>query len=183
MIHIVTGGSGSGKSAYAEEQIKKYQFQSKSVKLYYIATMKPYGAETEAKIERHRSMRADKGFVTIECYTDLERTAKQLITDGKRPCILLECMSNLAANEIYEENGAGEHTEDAIIRGIRLLFEKAEHVVIVTNEVFSECGEDTKEMTHYKQVLGAINCWMAKMADQITEVVYGIPMGKAGQEV
>lgn len=181
MIHIVTGGSASGKSAFAEEQIKKYQTETESAKLYYIATMKPYGAETEAKIERHRRMRAGKGFETVECYNGLDQTAKQITVDKKRPCVLLECMSNLAANEIFEIDGAGEHTEDAVIRGVRTLCEKTAHVVIVTNEVFSECSEDTKEMKQYKNILGAINCRMAKIADEVTELVYGIPIRISGQ--
>lgn len=31
-------------------------------------------------------------------------------------------------------------------------------------------------MTVYKEVLGTVNCRMAGMADQVTEVVYGIPV-------
>lgn len=39
----VIGGSGSGKSEYAENLIKELQGNTKDNKLYYIATMKPYG--------------------------------------------------------------------------------------------------------------------------------------------
>ena len=41
--------------------------------LYYIATMVPYGKETEQKILRHRQMRNGKGFETLECFTDLKK--------------------------------------------------------------------------------------------------------------
>ena len=69
MMEVVTGGSGSGKSAYAEQKI--CGLQQGTGRLYYIATMYPYGSETERKIEKHRWMRAGKGFRTLEWYTGL----------------------------------------------------------------------------------------------------------------
>ena len=60
MITLVLGGSGSGKSAYAEHLL-----DGKTNK-YYIATMQVYDAEGEKKVARHRRLRAGKGFVTIE---------------------------------------------------------------------------------------------------------------------
>ena len=56
MIHLVTGGSGSGKSAYAEQCILDFG----GTRRVYIATMQPFGAEGQARIARHRKMRAAK---------------------------------------------------------------------------------------------------------------------------
>ena len=61
MITLVTGGSGSGKSAYAESLLSSCE----GIR-YYIATMQIYDAEGEKKVERHRKLRAGKGFLTIE---------------------------------------------------------------------------------------------------------------------
>lgn len=47
-------------------------------------------------------MRKDKGFDTLECYTGL----KHADVSGYHT-VLLECMSNLTANEMYQEKGAG----------------------------------------------------------------------------
>ena len=49
MITLVTGGSGSGKSAYAESLLSSCE----GIR-YYIATMQIYDAEGEKKVERHR---------------------------------------------------------------------------------------------------------------------------------
>ena len=62
MIHLVTGGSGSGKSAYAEQCILDFG----GTRRVYIATMQPFGAEGQARIARHRKMRVAKQFSTID---------------------------------------------------------------------------------------------------------------------
>ena len=155
MFHVVTGGSGSGKSAYAEEQICMLKKKTNSRHLYYIATMVPYGKETEQKILRHRQMRNGKGFETLECFTDLKK---------------------LTANELYLDTGAKERTREAVLEGIRELEKRCRGLVAVTNEVFCDLPPADEEMQEYLSVLGTINCRMAKMADQVTEVVYGIPV-------
>ena len=171
MLELVTGGSGSGKSAYAESRICEYNRQAPKP-LFYIATMFPYGEETEKKIERHRILRKGKGFETLEWYTGL----KQHLEEGslKGADVLLECMSNLVANEMYMESGAGCHADQAILEGIQELNQQCANLVIVTNEVFSESVPDSPEMKEYKRILGRINREIATMADQVTEVIYGI---------
>ena len=75
----------------------------------------PYGKETEQKILRHRQMRNGKGFETLECFTDLKKlvqTEPGFRADAAEEgiCVLLECMSNLTANELYLDTGAKERT-------------------------------------------------------------------------
>ena len=55
MMVVVTGGSGSGKSAYAESL-----FQEFSGEKIYIATMQVYDEEGKAKVARHRKLREGK---------------------------------------------------------------------------------------------------------------------------
>lgn len=167
MFHLITGGSGSGKSAYAESCIVNY----KGTKRIYIATMYPFDEESHQRIARHRKMRAEKEFTTIERYTDLEH-----LTVPENSDVLLECMSNLVANEIYQEAGAGERTVEAVIKGIRHLLKQADHLVVVTNEVFSDGITYDPETEKYLSMLGKINQQMSQMADRVTEVVYGIPV-------
>ena len=171
MLELVTGGSGSGKSAYAESRICEWNRQDLNP-LFYIATMFPYGEETEKKIERHRILRKGKGFETLEWYTGLKQHLEEGSLQGSD--VLLECMSNLVANEMYMESGAGCHADQAILEGIRELNQQCSNLVIVTNEVFSESVPDSPEMKEYKRILGKINREIAIMADQVTEVIYGI---------
>ena len=184
MMELVTGGSGSGKSAYAESVIcGKHRLlceTTENAPLYYIADMVPYGRETEKKIEAHRKMRAGKGFATLEWYVDLPgKISAPDSPELKGSCVLLECVSNLTANEMYEPGGAqntGGDTPESVIKGVRMLKDQCAHLVVVTNDVFRESVTDSEEMTAYKGNLGMINRALAEMADQVTEVVFGVPV-------
>lgn len=92
MFTLVVGGAASGKSEYAEQLI----LRAGALPRYYVATMEPFGAEARARIARHRVLRAQKRFETIECPVGLSR-----VLLPARGAALLECLSNLAANELY----------------------------------------------------------------------------------
>lgn len=170
-MHLITGGSGSGKSAYAEAQILALNGECR----VYLATMYPYDEESRQRIVRHRKMRAEKNFTTVECYRDLEKTEIPEHAD-----VLLECMSNLTANEMFWPEGAGSDTEEQILRGVERLRRKARNLVIVSNEIFSDGCEYDSGTKEYQRTLGKINCRLAELADRVTEVVYGIPLEVKG---
>lgn len=167
MLIVVTGGSGSGKSAYAEGLVLEQGDQRR----IYVATMRPWDEECRKKIEKHRRMRAEKQFETIECYQDLH----QLEVEAGS-VVLLECMSNLAANEFFRQEGGRDKARERILNGIEHLQKQAKAFIIVTNEVFSDGGTYDEETRAYRKLLGSINQELAHMADQVVEVVYGIPL-------
>ena len=183
---MVYGGSASGKSSYAESFAMSLQGDGR---LLYIATMYPYkwntteiDPETMQRIERHRAMRADKGFDTVECYRHVEH-----IVAKRQDVLLLECMSNLLANEMYLEpdsNAGSDMAEtmspvsNKIVQALVNLSTREQELVIVTNDVFSDGGsltydESTRE---YVKNLAEINCALARVAETVTEVVCGIPV-------
>ena len=168
MLVVVTGGSGSGKSAFAEETILSLG----EARRIYIATMQAFDEES------HRRIRAGKGFETIERYTELDE-----LFIPKDCVVLLECMSNLVANEMFREDGFHPEVAEKITEGVKNLLSQAKHVVIVTNEIFSDGILYEKESEQYKKELGQINQKLAKMAEEVVEVVYGIPVWhKGGKE-
>ena len=66
MLTLVLGGAASGKSAYAEH----LAVQSGGPR-YYLATMQVWDAECAARVAKHRAMRAQKQFATVECPQNL----------------------------------------------------------------------------------------------------------------
>ena len=174
MLVVVTGGSGSGKSAFAEETILSLG----EARRIYIATMQAFDEESHRRIRRHRHMRAGKGFETIERYTELNE-----LLIPKDCVVLLECMSNLVANEMFREDGFHPEVAEKITEGVKNLLSQAKHVVIVTNEIFSDGILYEEESEQYKKELGQINQKLAEMAEEGVEVVYGIPVWhKGGKE-
>ncbi len=177
MFVTVTGGSGSGKSEYSENLLLRLDGKRKGGR-FYLATMFPYDEESHKRIERHRDMRKDKGFTTIECYKELVNLS--LPAEGGRPSALLECMSNLAANECFMEGGAGVCSAQEILKGIRRLLAQTENLVVVTNEVFSDGTVYDAETENYRQILGQVNRGLSALSDAFIEVVYGIPVFHKG---
>lgn len=182
MLHIVTGGSGSGKSEYAERMVTK----NTSDCLIYLATMMVWDDEGRERVRRHRSMRAGNGFMTVEQYTGLSSleltpviTPAHQTETGRveKPSVLLECMSNLAANEFYSNESHAYHN---IMEGIARLRLQCRELVIVTNEVFGGGSGYGDETMRYIGLLGKVNCRLGEMADTVTEVVYGLPVRLKG---
>lgn len=169
MVVTVTGGSGSGKSEFAENLAVSLGQEE----LVYIATMIPYGEEGRQRVEKHRKMRAEKNFQTIECYTG--------IGDAEVPenaVVLLECMSNLAANELFEGGKSYEEACASMKSGLEHLIGSCAHLIVVTNEIFSDGISYDKEMVCYMKLLGEMNRWLAQHSQRAVEVVYSIPVEK-----
>lgn len=195
MVVLVTGGSGSGKSAFAEEYLMRLSTQAETK--YYIATMQPFGGESLAKIRRHQRLRAGKGFTTIEQSRDLTKAAQRIAKRSNefqeeamtvnrpensvpfiRDTALLECMSNLVANEMFAENKIRLRDEVTaqILDGIEALNRQLEHLLIVTNNVFEDGISYEETTAEYIEAMGQVNERLAAMADTVIEVVAGIPV-------
>ena len=173
---LVIGGSGSGKSAYAEEYITRL---SKNSPTYYIATMQVYDEEGEKKVYQHQKMREGKGFFTIEQPIDIQNAVNKIEKEKAiESVILLECMSNLVANEMFREEQVRDSitVKETIIRGIEILRKHVKELIIVTNNVFEDGNYYDESTMNYINVMGYINQELAKMADKVVEVVVGIPI-------
>lgn len=164
---VITGGAASGKSAHAERILCAHTPADSRL---YVATMQPFGAAARLRIARHKSLRAGKGFETAECYTGLAYFQPVRHYEG----ILLECMSNLLANEMFSPAGAGEDAMRAVLDGVRALENQCGMLVIVTNEIFSDGEAYPPETMRYLELLGQINGALAADADAVAESVCGI---------
>lgn len=205
MITLITGGSGSGKSAYAEKYICHALNEKGYKEKYYIATMQVFDDEGQRKIDRHRRLRAGKGFITIEQPRDIQNAVSKLQSEN---CLkngrsaLLECMSNLVANEMFspvdtsgiqaaeaekEALDAPENMKDyetaqisrvskKVLKEVSILSENVAELVIVTNNVFEDGVCYDESTMNYIKAMGIVNRGLAAMAERVVEVVAGIPV-------
>ena len=193
MMVLVVGGSGSGKSSYAEkvtvslaqESVKEItkpentslsDLELHTAKKYYLATMQVFDDEGRKKVDRHRNLRNGKGFFTIEQPTRISGALEKM-EDGDRT-VLLECISNLTANEMFSEKKAMTEIQvtENVIRDIKMLKEQTNHLVVVSNNVFEDGITYDETTTKYIQAMGKINQKLAALADRVVEVVAGIPV-------
>ena len=168
MIALVIGGSGSGKSAYAEKLVKQISENNR----VYIATMRVWDHESETRVARHRSQRNELGFETIECPVRLDG-----IEIPKDATVLLEDIPNLVANEMFDENG----DVSRIIPALGKLARSCKNLVMVTGNIFADGGDYDLETQKYMRLLSEINAAAAQIADCGVEVVYTIPVPFKGE--
>lgn len=167
MTILLTGGSGCGKSAYAERLIASLPDERR----VYIATMRVADEESVLRVRRHVERRAGMRFRTVE----------QPLALGKAPVepgsvVLLEDLPNLLANEMY---GGGNWRR--IVPDLAALAARSAHLVVVTNDVFSDGVAYDPSTQAYMRRLAAINRAAAALADYAAEVVYSIPVTLKGE--
>ena len=170
MTTLVFGGSGSGKSEYAERLAVRL---AKEAPRYYLATMQVWDDECRARIERHRKQRAGRGFVTVECPRDLGKIEAATLDDGGT--ILLEDLGNLAANELYAPGADQVAAQAAILAGVEHLAAVSRHLVVVSNEVCTGGANYAGDTDLYLRLLGRLHQRIAQQADAVCEVIGGLP--------
>jgi adenosylcobinamide kinase/adenosylcobinamide-phosphate guanylyltransferase len=170
MTTLITGGSKCGKSSFAERALDNF-----SGRKIYIATMQPYCDDALEAIARHQKMRVGKGFETIEKYTDIDEL------DLPSDCaVLLECIGNLCANEMFASDEIICPTEK-IVRGVKKISESVSELIIITNQVGSDGIRYDTGTAEYIRFMGIINQYIGEYADNVIECVYGIPVILKGE--
>ena len=177
-IILVTGGSRSGKSTFAENLLKEKD------QVLYIATAIVTDGEMKERIERHRESRNPK-WVTHEGFTNLNEAVKKY----NKPYILLDCVTIMLTNLIFnrEENleeNVSREILDAIYREIEkeysLLLKQVKEedttLVMVTNEVGMGLVPEYKLGRIFRDFAGWINQYLAKNSDEVYLVTCGIPL-------
>lgn len=155
---LIIGGSGCGKSELAENMAIKLK---KNI-VYYVACMIPYGDEGKRRVERHRKLREGKGFVTIEQYRDADKV-------NVKDTVILECVSNLIANEMFGDMPKnGEYVAECI-ENIQ-----ADNIIVVTGNVAEDGIEYDNDTMRYMEELNLVNSRLAQWADRVIETVCGV---------
>ena len=168
---FIIGGSGNGKSAFAEKVAAKL-----GGKLIYIATMPIYSEEDLKVVERHHKLRAGRGFET------LERPERICDVPDNKETILLECMSTHVANVMFGagfEDLQGDPDVDwakEIWAEIEPVFEREGNTIIVSAEVAKDGYSYDPSTNQYREALTSVNNKLAGAADLFVEVVCGIPV-------
>jgi len=107
----------------------------------------------------------------MECYTHLE----ELVFEPG-DTVLLECVSNLTANEMYSKKGRGNQISHVLYEGIKGQGEKVANLIIVGNNVFEDGMDYDASTQEYMKEMAILQNALAHFADEVVEVVCGIPV-------
>ena len=160
---LVTGGARSGKSSFAEKRTKQL-----GSSLIYIATSKIIDSEMEKRVAEHQARRGSE-WETL--HAPLKLTEALSETDGKGPC-LVDCLTIWLNNLIF-------HNEDTVVATkelIKVLEQRSDPVVLVTNEVGSGIVPENALARRFRDEAGRMNQIISQVADEVYLSVSGIPL-------
>lgn len=160
----VTGGSGSGKSAFAEDLLLALAPGPR----WYLATMAVWDQEGRDRVERHRLQRAGKGFTTWEC------PELAPLPPGLEGGVLLEDFTNLYMNQWY---GGDPSTATLQVKAwLTELDGRSQPLVVVANQITADGGRYHRELAQFLQALGKLEQDLAPKSQEAYEVLAGIPL-------
>jgi adenosylcobinamide kinase/adenosylcobinamide-phosphate guanylyltransferase len=165
-IILITGGTRSGKSKYAEERAATL-----GSRRLYIATAEAKDEEMAQRIAVHQKRRGD-AWTTVEEPVALAETL--LAWRGRADCALVDCLTLWLSNLLFSTNGtqADEKVEALVQALLQLDFS----VVLVTNEVGLGIVPENPLARRFRDLAGWTNQRIAAAADEVVLMVAGIPM-------
>lgn len=176
-VILVTGGSRSGKSKFAEELLLDKD------EVLYIATAIITDKEMENRIEKHIERR-NKKWRTYEGYSDLDL----VLENYKEESIMLDCVTIMLTNLMFSKERDFDNMSmeevDELYEEIKNQFERFiikakvlnKTLVMVTNEVGYGLVPEYKLSRIFRDMAGSINQFIASLCDEVYLVACGLPV-------
>lgn len=171
-ITLITGGSRSGKSAFAQ----KIAEERPGLRLF-LATCPVTDKEMEIRILRHIQDRQQGNWDTVEEPVDI---AGQLILAAGYDTVLIDCLTLWINNLMYEASQLKtildeDHVKESTDRMVLAAREHQGEVIMVTNEVGQGIVPENKTARHYRDLIGRCNQCVGLAADRVFLVSCGVP--------
>lgn len=174
-VHLITGGCRSGKSEYAEKLA-----ESISDSRTYIATCPIIEGDDEMadRIARHKTMRAGKGWLTIEEPVLLAEAIKNSDPDA---VVLVDCLTLWINNLLFEaEKQHIDLNESEIVKRCSKLKAacrtRTSATIFVTNEVGMGIVPVDPMTRLYRDLVGRCNQCVAAFSDYVVLLASGLPL-------
>lgn len=172
-VILVTGGARSGKSRYALE------FARTRGRKAFIATATACDEEMRERIAKHQAERSEE-FLTIEEPFDLAGALQSL--PGGTEVAVVDCLTVWLGNLMHRSGAAMEPPPeiDAFLDSLR---NPPCDIIIVSNEVGMGIVPDNEMSRRFRDLAGALNVRVAKIADDVVLLVSGIPVHIKGTKL
>lgn len=176
-VILVTGGSRSGKSKYAEGLYEQLD------DVLYIATAIITDEEMRDRVALHQKSR-NQNWTTVEQYKGLD----EIVASYPEKNILLDCVTVMVSNLMFEidtdiekmSREQMDELEKSMIKKLKLLMDqvrsKDKNIVLVTNEVGCGLVPEYKLGRIFRDIAGKINQQLALWSDEVYLVACGLPL-------
>jgi adenosylcobinamide kinase/adenosylcobinamide-phosphate guanylyltransferase len=161
------GGARSGKSSYA------LQLASRSERVAFLATATASDEDMRQRITRHQAERS-ASWTTYEVPLDLETTL-QTQANGYQ-AIIIDCLTLWTANLLHHYNQDSQAVLERADAFCQTLHESRSRLIIVSNEVGDSVVPAYESGRVFRDVLGAVNQRVARVADRVLLMVAGYPL-------
>lgn len=178
MTILLSGGAKNGKSDLAQELALRLADGGAH---YYLATMIPCDGEDNRRIARHRENRAGMGFETVERGRDL---CGCLTAENRKGVFLVDSVTALLLNELFQDPTSGELDENAADRCIRDLTAFAGQVrgaVFVSDAIGADADGYDPVTEIYRRSLARVERVLAAVCDTVAELSVGVPVIYKGE--
>ncbi|AYD39730.1 bifunctional adenosylcobinamide kinase/adenosylcobinamide-phosphate guanylyltransferase [Clostridium fermenticellae] len=176
-VVLITGGSRSGKSGFAEKLLKDKD------DVLYIATAVVTDLEMKRRVEIHRNRRNCK-WTTYEGHKNFDI----VLRDYNEKYIMFECVGTMITDLMLDENCDFENMSvseiDSLEKKINLEIDKLikiirnenRNLIIITNEVGCGIVPEYRMGRIFSDILGRINQFLGQVSDEVYMVSCGIPL-------
>ena len=166
MKELVLGGVRSGKSRYAEQQVR-----ASGLRVVYIATAIAGGdAELDERIRRHRSYRPAE-WVTVEEPVALGTALRAHAAADC--CLLIECLTLWLAHLLTSGPADRLASERSCL--LHTVADTPGHLILVGNETGLGVMPPGRLSRRFLDVSGELHQSLAALCDRVTLVVAGLP--------
>lgn len=170
-LTMVLGGAASGKSAFAEELVRR---GASGGRRCYVATAQAFDDEMRAKIAKHQADRAEDGWVTFEEPLQVDAVLAQF---NAQDTVLLDCATLWLTNQLMAKADLAE-ASNALTRALTACRAK---VIVVTNEVGQGIVPEHAMSRQFREAQGSLNQMIAAEARLVVQVIAGLPQCLKGQ--
>lgn len=165
---LITGGTRSGKSAFAQRCAEAH-----AGPLLYVATATVADSEMAARISRHQQVRGERWSLLEEPCDLCGRLPAAAVGQG---AILLDCVTLWISNLLFAHNEEPAVVLAEVRRFIACLDAIDSPLYLVTNEVGGGIVPENRLARLFRDLAGEVNQELATAAKSAWLVVAGLPL-------
>lgn len=162
-IILITGGSRSGKSSYAEQLAL-----SLSDAPVYLATARIWDEEFRERVRRHQERRGPQ-------WSNLEEEKFLSRHDLSGRVVVVDCLTLWCTNFFFDLDSDVDRALEAACAELDRFLDQDATFLLVTNEIGMGGTSENEIQRKFTDLQGWVNQHAAALADEVVLMVCGIP--------